>query len=166
MVGVGSQVSNGDVIKHCGGRAVCHRKVFNLSFQRFCLGRQQLIWVTGTTPHLGSIFWYVRHPEIQKEIDKSVEEEDYLYVCEFGRRLGEFLNGIQKCESRQNSSQGSAPEGTGECYTACSRMVAAPEVIIKNIPITVLTWNPTGLVYWHIPSLIILLWEGSGGMAG
>lgn len=37
-----------------------------------------------------SIFWYVRHSEIQKEIDKTVEEEDYMCVCGWEKVVKNF----------------------------------------------------------------------------
>lgn len=81
MLGVGSQVSNGDVIKHCGGRAVIERRT---KFPEVLSGEAAVDLSHRHHLDLGSIFWHVRHPEIQKEIDKSVEEEDDLWRVSLG----------------------------------------------------------------------------------
>ena len=84
-----------------------------------------MILVTGTTLHLGSIFWHVRHPEIQKEIDKSVEEEVYLCVC-----VWEKVGRIFKWHSENVTTGRTFPmalhqKGQGGCYTAGNKMVDA-----------------------------------------
>lgn len=91
-----------------------------------------------------SIFWYIRCSEIQKEIDKTVEEEDYVCVCvcvRLGRGSEHSLVAFRKCGNRENVSHGSAPKGGGERFTADNRRVGAQSIIIKNVPIPVLTRN-------------------------